>query len=264
MFHLTSLTEAEECSFGDHCPAMIHFESAKEAFDSVKAWEELALSDEPEPTLTQRALLAVKERYASNFDALASESGKTREELALVLAFQGLINYKLQTVEHANNGYRTFVSSSIIVGSWHHFDDDFKLSRRGESVLREWADLRDKRAGADWKLHFVSVGSGGLAKLQQTIKVVKSLPKQPDNAHTRKLAERIDMLMTEASGSLTTAELGGIFGLANGSVSGVTNKLIQLGLMERVRRRDGVNLYTPEYAVIHVLGGGAKVLKLDD
>ena len=263
MFHLTSLTEAEECSFGDYCPTIIHFESAEEAFDSVKVWKELALGDEPEPTLTQRALLAVKERYASNFDALASESGKAREELALVLAFQGLINYKLQTVEYANNGYSTFVSSSIIVGSWHHFDDDFKLSRRGESVLREWADLRDKRAGADWKLHFVSVGIEELAELKRAIEKVKSLPKQPDNVHTRKLAERIDMLMTEASDSLTTAELGGIFGLANGSVSGVTNKLIQLGLMKRERLHNGVNLYTPEYAVIHVLGGGAKVLKLD-
>lgn len=264
MIHLTSPTEAEECAFGDHCPAMIHFESAKEAFDSVKVWEELALSDEPEPTLTQRALLAVKERYAFDFDALASESGKSREELALVLAFQGLINYKLQTVEYANNGYRTFVSSSIIVGSWNRFDDGFELAHRGELALREWTDRRDKRASADWKLHFVSVGIEGLAEVKRAIEKVKSLPKQPDNVHTRKLAERIDMLMTEASGSLTTAELGGIFGLANGSVSGVTNKLIQLGLMERVRRRDGVNLYTPEYAAIHVLGGGAKVLKLDD
>lgn len=264
MFHLTSLTEAEECSFGDYCPTMFHFESAEEAFDSVKVWEELALGDDPKPTLTQRALLAVKERYASNFDSLARENRQTREELANSLALQGLINYKLQTVEYANNGYRTFVSSSIIVGSWHHFDDDFKLSRRGESVLQEWKDRRDKRAGADWKLHFVSVGIEELAELKRAIEKVKSLPKQPDNVHTRKLAERIDMLMTEASDSLTTAELGGIFGLANGSVSGVTNKLIQLGLMKRERLHNGVNLYTPEYAVIHVLGGGEKVLKLDD
>lgn len=264
MFHLTSLTEAEECLFSDYCPTLVHFESAEEAFDSVKAWEELALGDEPKPTFTQQALAAVKDRYAPRFDALASESGQTPEELASSLALQGLINYKLQTVEHANDGYRTFVSSSIVVGSWNRFDDDFKLSRRGESVLQEWVDRRDKRTGVHWKLHFVSVGIEGLAEVKRAVETVKSLSKQPDNAHTRKLAERIDLLMEKATGSLTTAELGGIFGLANGSVSGVTNKLIQLGLMKRERRRDGVNLYTPEYAVIHVLGGGAKVLKLDD
>lgn len=264
MIHLTSPTETEECAFGKHCPAPTHFTSAEDALDSIKAWRELATSEAPKPSVTQQALTAVRDRYAPRFDDLARGNGQTREELVDSLALQGLINYKLQTLERAVDGYRTFLSTSIVVGSWSRFDDDFKLSRRGEAVLQEWEDLRDERTAAYWRLHFVETGIEDLEEAKRAVVKAKSLPKQPDNAHMRKLAERIDVLMAEATGSLTTAELGGLFGLANGSVSGVTNKLLQLGLMRRERRRSGENLYTPEYAAIYVLGGGAKALKLDD